>query len=255
MLSANKLKYYSSLKIKKYRKQEGKFIVEGLRLVNELIKSGYPAEIVFYTEDFADSHKEFVRQIENAGYVCEIVSNKEIKKLSDTENPQGIVAIALIPKAQESTVLNAGLVVAIDNIAEPGNLGTILRTCDWFGIKNVLLSRDTVDPFNPKTVRASMGAIFYLNLLTVELPDYLSTLRKEDWKIMTTDLSGEDIFSLLSYPDKTIVVFSNEANGTSEEIKNISDATFTVPKYGNVESLNVSAAAAVMLAELKNRGR
>ncbi len=247
MLSAKKIKYYSSLKLKKYRKAEGKFIAEGKRLTEELLKSNYKIETVLCTSDFQKQNIEFLKNFKNIP--CEIISAKALRKISTVENPQGIVAVANIPK-KISNLPEGNLIVALDNISEPGNLGTILRTSEWFGVRTALVGEDCADVYNPKTLRASMGALFHLNLAVLPLAKELKKLKGEGWKIFATDMNGKNIYTLENIPSETVVVFSNEANGLSEQIRKIADEIITIPKYGKVESLNVGAAAAVIISEI-----
>ncbi len=253
MLSERKVKYYSSLKIKKYRQAEKKFTVEGLRLVDELLKSNYPLEIIIFTEKFQKKQKGFVQTVVNSGFACEIIKPKALRKICDTENPQGVAAIALYPSEEKINIEKENVIVALDDVSEPGNAGTILRTCDWFGIKTVLLSKDSVDPFNPKVVRASMGAIFNLNIIQSDLADELIELKRKGFVIFATAMSGTNIFGFNTLPDKYVLIFSNEAHGISDKISVLANEFLMIPQFGKVESLNVASAAAIVLAELRRK--
>ncbi len=253
MISKNKLKYYTSLKVKKYRTAERKFIVEGLRIVKELIKSPYEIELILVTKNFLEREKGFVQTLEKDSTPLEIISEKEFKKLAETETPQGILAVALMPSEKEDTEVKGNIVVALDDISEPGNLGTILRTCNWFGIKDVLLSPQTVELYNPKVLRASMGAVFYLNVKTLHLRPELLRLKEEGYAIIVADMKGKNVFDFTPVPQKAVLVFSNEARGVSEEIRKTANEILTIPKFGDVESLNVAAATAIIIAEFKKR--
>jgi len=249
MPSAKKIKYYSSLRLKKYRTREKKFLAEGKRLVEELLESSLEVEAVFVTNDFSVKHSDFIEKARQLSREFYEISTKELKKLSETENPQGIVAVGISPL--EYKIMPNGVVAALDDISEPGNLGTILRTCDWFGIENILLSPKTVEPFNPKVMRASMGAVFHLNIVQTDLTSELQKLKQEGFTIFATSLHGANVFEMKAFPEKSVLIFPNEAHGISETLSSVADEFLTIPKFGKIESLNVSAAAAIILSLIK----
>ncbi len=246
MLTKAELKYYSGLLQKKNRKSEKKFLVEGKRLCEEGLKSSYKCESIFYTEEFEKTEISFLTS--HKLVPTEKLKAVEFSKISDTKNPQGIAACFNIPAIHNR--FSSNIIVALEGISDPGNVGTILRTCDWFGIKEVILSGECAEIYNPKTLRASMGAIFYLNISTSEnFIDELKILKSKNYKIITSDMNGKN-FGDFSFPPKSIITFSNEANGPSEELQKISDEIITIPKFGNIESLNVASAAAVIISKL-----
>lgn len=163
MISKNDLKYYSSLLIKKYRVQEEKFIVEGLKIVEEGLNSNYSNEVVFVTPLFADSFSEIVSVLKKKASTIIELKSSEFQRISDTKAPQGIAAVfeKKYPK-RKLTELKENIIVLIDNISDPGNLGTIIRTCDWFGLYNILITNESVEYLNPKVLRSSMGSVFHL---------------------------------------------------------------------------------------------
>ncbi len=165
MISKNDLKYYSSLLIKKYRVQEEKFIVEGLKIVEEGLNSNYSNEVVFVTPLFADSFSEIVSVLKKKASTIIELKSSEFQRISDTKAPQGIAAVfeKKYPK-RKLTELKENIIVLIDNISDPGNLGTIIRTCDWFGLYNILITNESVEYLNPKVLRSSMGSVFHLNI-------------------------------------------------------------------------------------------
>ena len=246
MLTQNELKYYSSLKLKKYRQKEGKFIVEGKRLVEEALKSNYKSEIVIMSKSFADKHNPSF----NKNLRTEVVSDKNFQKLTDTKSPQGIAAILLIHSASTRIDKEEKLVVALENISDPGNVGTIIRTCDWFGIRNVIVSPNSVDLFNPKVIRSTMGSLFHINVF--ESDDFYSDLlklKKDGFKILCSDMDGKDVFAYKNRGNY-VLIMSNEAHGPTETALKLSDEIITIPKQGKAESLNVASAAAIMIARL-----
>lgn len=251
MLSNRLLKYYSSLLHKKYRKLENKFIVEGKKLVFEGLNSQYDCEIAITTDEFYRNNKEFIEFVKQRT-IIEKIEIADIKRLSDTETPQGIFAI-FNKKDEQINNFNDKLIIALDNINDPGNVGTILRNCDWFGINTVFLSEGCAEIYNPKTIRSSMGSFFRINFLDdINLIDFLNKYKSNGYFCYATDLEGENIYKF-KFPDKGIIIFSNEANGPSKELLNNVNGIINIPKFGKAESLNVSAASAVILSEYAKR--
>jgi TrmH family RNA methyltransferase len=257
-MTKNELKYYSSLLTKKYRDEEKKFLVEGIKIVREGIKDNTwrnRCESVIVSHNFANENSDLIDELGLFKITPEEVSEQELKKLSDTVTPQGIVAVFKMPsvnrKLQEK--ITSGLIVALENISDPGNVGTIIRNCDWFGINDIVLSPGCADIYNPKTIRSGMGSLFHLNIYDdVEFANYFRELKSSGVKILCADLNGSNIFQY-QLQEPSIIVFANEANGPSQEILSLSDDIITITKLGNAESLNVANASAVILAELTKR--
>ena len=250
MISKNELKYYSSLLIKKFRQKEEKFIVEGLKTVEEGLNSSYKCDTVFVTPAFIDSFPEVISILKKkTGNVHELKS-LDFQKISDTKSPQGIAAVfnKHYPK-KNINVLKEKIIVLIDNVSDPGNLGTILRTCDWFGIYNVLITDESVEYLNPKVIRASMGSIFHLNIYDDIFANDLENLKANGYQVICSDIKGKNIFSYQTNK-KSIITFSNESNGPSEMIRSLANEFITIPGKGRAESLNVSSAAAIILSRL-----
>jgi len=248
MISQSELKYYSSLLVKKFRNKENQFIVEGSKIVEEGLLSDYICEVIFVTPAFIDSHQEIIERTKTKKLVK--LKSLEFQKLSDTRSPQGIAAVfnKNYPKKDINEV-KENFIVLIDNISDPGNLGTILRTCDWFGINTVLISNQSVEYLNPKVIRSSMGSIFHLNIYEEFDLTKLEEMKKRGYKIICSDLRGKNINDF-QFQNKSIVVFSNESFGPSEIIKSLADEFVTIPKQGKAESLNVSSAAAIILSKI-----
>lgn len=251
MISKNELQYYSSLLTKKYRKKENKFIVEGKKSVLEGLNSSYKCEVVFITNKFSEENEEIVADIASSKNKIVTLKQKEFEKISDTKTPQGIAAVFIKPKLNYTHLssIDNNLVIMLDNISDPGNLGTIIRNCDWFGIKNILLSDKIVDYTNPKVNRSSMGSVFHLNLFEEVSTKSLLKLKSQGYEILCADLEGENIFSH-QRNKKTILILSSESHGSSKEFSEISNKKICIPKIGNAESLNVASASAVLLAIL-----
>jgi len=250
MATKSEIKFYSSLKQKKYRKLEHKFLAEGKRLVEEGVNSRFVCDRIFMTNEFVNSNSVFIKDISKQNILIDIVSKNDFLKISSTKTPQGILAVFKIPKIK-SNYDKTRNIVALENISDPGNLGTILRTCDWFGISNLLLSEDCAELYNPKVVRASMGAVFNLNVLdNIKLVDETKLLQQKNYQTFVADMDGEN-YKNVKWQKKSIITFGNEANGPSKELKQISQK-ITIPQKGKVESLNVAAAAAVIISEVQN---
>jgi len=251
MISKKELQHYSSLLTKKFRKAENKFIVEGKKSVLEGLNSSYKCEVIFITNKFLEENKEIVEEISTSKQKIITLKQKEFEKVSDTKTPQGIAAVFIRPKLNSAklSLIDDQIVVMLDNISDPGNLGTIIRNCDWFGIKNILLSENIVDFTNPRVIRASMGSVFHVNIYEEVKEESLLKLRENGFEILCADVEGENCFTYSS-DKKKILVLSNESHGPSDEIKRISDKKVCIPKIGNAESLNVASASAVLLAIL-----
>ena len=253
MLSKNELKYYSSLLVKKFRGEENKFIVEGKKIIEEALQSKFKCELIFVTKEFAKKEKRYLNTIPNEIRIEEL-NNAEFKKLKSTVSPQGIAAVfsKAIKSIKDIVEAKKNPLVCLDNISDPGNLGTILRNCDWFGFQDILLTENCTELFSPKTIRASMGSVFHLNIREdISLTD-ITNLKKKGYKIFCADLNGENLYSI-NFENNSILVFSNEANGPSPEILNLSDKKITIPSYGKAESLNVASASAVILSQIRKK--
>ncbi|MCU0344472.1 MAG: RNA methyltransferase [Ignavibacterium sp.] len=252
MISKNELKYFSSLLIKKFRQQEEKFIVEGFKIVEEGLNSNYKCDAVFFTPAFGDSFPDLLAILKKKVNRILELKSLEFQKISDTKSPQGIAAVfnKNYPK-KNLNILTDKLVVLIDNISDPGNLGTIIRTCDWFGIYNILITNQSVEYLNPKVIRATMGSLFHLNIYDEIFENDLIELRSNGYQIVCADVKGKNIFSFKTNK-KTITAFSNESIGPSEMIKGLADDFITIPGKGRAESLNVSSAASIIISRLVN---
>lgn len=250
MISKNELKYYSSLLKKKFRETEKKFIVEGKKSVHEGIKSNFKCEIVFATTKFALGETRFLKEIESKKIKVEVIKSLEYKKIADTKSPQEIAAVFNMKKMKpDFSSICDSILVYLEDISDPGNLGTIIRTCDWFGIKNIFLSKESANVFNPKVIRSSMGSVFYVNLFeNITLSEILK-LKNSGFEFLCSDLEGNNIFDFKK--DKlTLLFLANESRGPSKKLLSIADKKITIPGKGKAESLNVASACAIILAEL-----
>ena len=248
MLTKQELKYYSSLNKVKYRKLEQRFIVEGIKLVDEALKSCFNCEVIIASNSFAKSHSSLLDEYKHKT-IIQIISDNDFNKIADTQSPQGIIGIMEMPLQRYIDETREKTVVALENISDPGNVGTIIRTCDWFGIKDIIISSNSVDIYNPKVIRSTMGSLFHVNIhISENIIGTLKTLQKKGKKVLCADMDGENIYTLEK--EKTsVLVFCNEANGPSEKLLEIADSKITIPKFGEAESLNVATAAAVVISE------
>lgn len=257
-ISEAKLKLYKKLSQKKYREKEGLFLVEGIHLVEEALSSGWNIESVLVTDAFTKKSEaeSVLRKIEQKGCKLFFIKEKELISLAETVTPQGIVAVVHKRSIAVDGLLDAlpseFIVVALENISDPGNVGTILRTCDWFGVDAVLLDTTCVEVYNPKVLRASMGAVFHL-LVTddVVLPDVLLKIKKRNTKIVVTEVQKGTPLESLENKQRMVLVFGNEARGVSKEIISHADEIVRIPKYGKAESLNVGVACGVVVGWLR----
>ena len=236
-LSKNHLKLITSLRQKKYRQKHKMFVVEGVKVVKEFLNSSFELYQLFSVDSTFD---EFANVMP--------ISEQELKKISNLTSPNKVLALFKIPELYESK--DSGLILALDAINDPGNLGTIIRLCDWFGVEKIVCSKDTVDCFNAKVVQASMGSLTRVSLSYVNLSTYL---KETNVPIYTADMDGENVYTN-KLPKKAVLVMGNEANGVSDEISSLSNCTLTIPRFGKIqktESLNVATATAILLSEFR----
>ena len=248
-MTHEELKYYSSLLRKKYRSSEKKFLVEGKKSVQEGIESNFSCEKIFVSQKFFDNTRS--RKLFKRADV-EVLKKSELLRITDTMTPQGITAVFRIPENNKIEEIKSKTIVYAENIADPGNLGTIIRICDWFGIETLLVSDNTVDVYNPKVIRSSMGSIFHINIIENVESKTLEILKKKGYKLLCADLQGENLYDL-DISNKKIIAFSNESVGPTEELLKRSDYKITIPKFGKAESLNVASASAIILSEIAKK--
>ena len=250
MLSKNLIKLVRSLDIKKFRKETNLFVAEGEKLVNDLIESGVECYKIIAIEKHATTLKS------KRGIETIIVNDDELKKVSFLKSPQGIVGLF----KQKSNKLDTNtpkhkLCLALDDVQDPGNLGTIIRIADWFGIEDIYCSAGTVDVYNPKTVQATMGAIARVNIHYVELPQFMASLEKSI-PIYGTFLNGKNIYEH-KLSSNGIIVMGNEGKGIGKECEKFIDERILIPNYPTgrttSESLNVSTATAIVCSEFRRR--
>lgn len=239
MVSKNQIKLITSLQQKKYRKQEQLFFAEGVKVVEELLQSNFELQDLFTTkEDFLSVSKNKVHAISEA----------ELKKISALSTPNTCLAVFKIPKTKE--IVQNGLILALDDVRDPGNLGTIIRLCDWFGVETLFCSEESVDVYNPKVVQATMGSISRVNVVYGNLESFLTSTQLP---IFGTFMDGKNIYQE-QLPNEGVIIMGNEANGISASIEKLVSQRIAIPRFGNLqltESLNVATATAIILSEFK----
>ena len=234
MLTKNQIKLIRSLSLKKNRQKHGLFIVEGEKLVNEVLSSDWEVEGIYATKEWLG---------ENAT----IISNNDLSRISSLKTPNKVVAVVKIKKG--SLDFTSNTVLALDGVKDPGNLGTIIRLADWFGVEDIICSDDCVDYLNPKVVQSSMGSFTRVNLHYTSLMDAFK--KYSEYKLFMTVLNGTPL-SEMTNADKKIVVMGSESKGISNKILKLTSDKITIPKSksSKAESLNVSVAAAIILSAL-----
>lgn len=240
MVNKSQLKLIKSLQQKKYRNEHSLFVIEGVKSIIELLSSKLSLFKLFGT-------KEHIANFLN--YKIEVISAVDLKKISALQNPSGVLAVFKIPKP---TLIDTNdWVLVLDNVRDPGNLGTIIRLCDWFGIENIVCSKETVDCYNPKVIQATMGSIARINIVYKDLEEFLIKTNKP---IYGAFLEGNSIYET-AFLKSGILVIGNEANGISTKIEAIIKKKITIPQFGiqSAESLNVATATAIFLSELRGR--
>jgi len=239
MLSKNQIKLITSLQQKKYRSKHNLFIVEGIKGVNEFLKSEFIVDIIFCTYSF--SHDISSDKVQ-------LVTDNELKKISNLKNPNQVLALFFIPEGKDLDYNTSTLV--LDGVNDPGNLGTIIRLCDWFGIEQLLCSPTTVDCYNSKVVQSTMGSLKRVSIKYSELKPYLIA---SSLPIYAAIMDGENVYEKQLEKD-AIIVMGNEANGISQEILDMITDSITIPRFGKsqeTESLNVATATAILLSEFR----
>ncbi len=236
-ISKNHLKLITSLQQKKYRQKHQLFVAEGVKVVKELLASTLEVHTLFCTHDFLAPVDNVIT-----------ISDKELKKISNLKTPNKVFGIFKIPK--EEALKNDELTIVLDAINDPGNLGTIIRLCDWFGVTQLVCSKDTVDCYNSKVVQASMGSLTRVSVIYTDVSKYVAETKLP---IFMADMKGENVYKT-KLPKEAILVMGNEANGVSDEMKALVNSTLTIPRFGDsqqTESLNVATATAILLSEFR----
>ena len=238
-ISKNQIKLITSLSQKKYRQKHKLFIAEGVKVVGEFLASSFELETLFCIDGFDSevSDQKIVR-----------ISENDLKKISNLKTPNKMLGLFRIPTQKPQK--NSNLIMALDAVNDPGNLGTIIRLCDWFGVDQIICSNDTVDSFNQKVVQASMGSLTRVSIHYLDLANYLTNT---NLPAFIADMNGVNVYNT-QLPKEGILVMGNEANGVCEEIKQLVTTKIAIPRFGAIqetESLNVATASAILLSEFR----
>ena len=246
MISKNQIKFVKQLEKKKHRQREGLFVAEGPKVVGDLLAAGFEPHSIFATE-------EWVPLTPHLSPFTTRITPDELRKLSFLQHPQQVLAVFAISTSNEApsgAVGGASLTIALDGIQDPGNLGTIIRIADWFGIDTILCSLDTADTWSPKVVQATMGSIARVRISYIDLKEYL---KHTTLPVCGTLLDGDNIYTQ-ELPQEAIIVMGNEGNGISADIRQLVTHRLLIPQYRpGAESLNVAIATAITCAEFRRR--
>jgi RNA methyltransferase, TrmH family len=253
MISKNSIKLINSLANKKNRIKENLFLVEGDKMVAEVLESKFVVEKLYATSSFIFKNKP---KIKNEKVVTE-VTREDIEKASLMKNPQNSIALCALPAEKElPTKIDSDLSIFLDEIQDPGNLGTIIRICDWFGIEHLFCSPKTADLYNPKVIQSSMGSFCRVNVWPTAFEPVIELASKSEMKILGAFLDGENIYKQY-FSSRILLVMGNEGNGISPEIEKMVDKRIKIPEFNenpkSAESLNVSVATAIVCSEIKRQ--
>lgn len=238
MLTAHTIKIFQSLDKKKFRQKYNLFLVEGNKIIAELKNSPYHIQEIYSLQPEGLSFPQVDAQL---------ITEKELKKISFLQSPKDTVAVVEIPKPV--FLEEQAIQLVLDGIQDPGNLGAIIRVCDWFGIEQLVCSEDTVDLYNPKVIQASKGSFARVNVFYTDLPTFLSETQGVN---IGTDMTGENIYDF-AFPEKFNLILGNEGNGMRPEVEQRIAQKITIPRFGNkqsTESLNVSMAAGIIMGQI-----
>ncbi len=238
MVVKSQIKLIKSLQQKKYRNEHGLFVVEGKKAILELLASTIKVFKIYTTQD---------EVLDCDSNLVEMVSRNELKQMSSLKNPNTILGVFYIPTSDK--VDENGWVLALDDVQDPGNMGTIIRLCDWFGIKHLICSLGTVDCYNPKVLQATMGSISRVNIVYSNLSVFLN---RTNLPVYGTFMEGDNLGNV-NFPSEGVIVMGNEGKGISEDIKLHCSNKVTIPQFGGntTESLNVATATAIILNEVR----
>jgi TrmH family RNA methyltransferase len=244
MISKSQISFIKSLQQKKIRKEHGLFIVEGLKSVSEFIHSDYTVDTIFYTENVMPKLGNLSQNIKAIE-----ISASNLNKISVLTSPQQTLALVKIPESRELTpkLLKGSFTIALDGIQDPGNLGTIIRTADWFGVELLICSEDTVDAYNSKVVQATMGSLSRVHVAYANLDGFLNDA---EVPVFGALLDGQSIYET-DFGHEGILIFGNEGNGIRPEISRQIKFPVTIPRFGKAESLNVAVSASIFCSEIR----
>ena len=254
-ISKNQIKFIRQLEQKKFRRREGLFVAEGTKVVGDLL-AHYQPHTVFATDDWLKGHASENCHLSS---VITEVTDEELRRLSFLQHPQQVLALFRLPETSAAAnfslfTFHSSLALALDGIQDPGNLGTIIRIADWFGIEQIFCSEDTVDAWNPKVVQATMGSLSRVNIIYIDLLKLLNTL-PSDFPVYGTLLDGENIYTQ-ELSSEGLIIMGNEGNGISEAVRSRVNRRLLIPSFrpsDTADSLNVAIATAITCSEFRRR--
>jgi len=233
------------------RYKRNSFLIEGKKNVLEALKAGQKMSNIYFSDEIDSKYIDKIDQLRNNSISLEKVTDENISETSTLVNPEGVLAIGKIVEQKKVQTLKQDKHLFLYRINDPGNLGTILRTAAWFDIRNILLSSGSVDPYNPKVVRASMGGLFYTSFITdVEFQELKKISKKENLNIISADMSGKRISKIKNPLENFILCMGSESHGLTDKIVNDSDLIVSIPKLGHGESLNLAISTGIIIKDL-----
>ena len=251
MITSNEIKLLKSLSQKKYRYQHKLFLVEGLRLVEELINSNHNIIKIWTTDTFLKDNPSIKKNIVDIDY--KFIDEKYFHEILNTQNPQYIMALLPINESTNHVQLSDNNILILDGISDPGNMGSLLRSAVWFGINSIIFSKNCVDIYNPKVVRSAMGAHFYIsNLINTNLMGIIDILKDNQHHIIGGVLDGINYKEMEMNNKPWALILGSEAHGISKELYKVIDQRISIPQRGPIESLNVAIAGSILLDRLIN---
>lgn len=239
MLSRKTSKYVKSLQLKKYRKQHGAFLAEGAKIVQEVLRSGYPVELLIVTGEFLESNPD----IQSLGDRVQVTTADELRQTGSLQANNTAMAVLPIPARAAPDLTTTGWTLVLDAINDPGNLGTILRIADWYGIRQVICSPDTVDAYNAKTIAASMGSFLRVATYYQDIPELISTY---EGPVCGAVLEGDSVHKM-AFAQSGLLMIGSESHGIREEWLDLLTQKVTIPRFGGAESLNAGVATAIIV--------
>ena len=237
MVSKSQIKFVRQLAQKKQRDKYDQFVAEGHKVVQEFINENYQLHQLFITDKTLFSYHKAI-----------VVTQSEMKSMSVLKTPS--VALAVFAKANEQSLAESNLILALDSIQDPGNLGTIIRLCDWFGIQDIVCSSDTVDCYNPKVIRSTVGSLTRVQVFYEDLQVWLMGM--QDCQILAASIDGQSIYEF-AFDSPTVLVIGNEGRGLSKQLQELATGKITIPRYGGAESLNAAMATGIIVAEARRK--
>jgi TrmH family RNA methyltransferase len=256
-ISKSEIKFLRSLRQKKVREVEKKFIVEGWRPLKDALNSGFRMEYVALTAQLAANpdHQAIIAELGSRKVELKELNEIELRQVSDTVHAQGVIALVEQKQHSLDKILSGkkGLFVYADHISDPGNVGSIVRTCDWFGVDALLLSEGCVELYNEKVVRSTSGSIFHIPVIEhVIASDLLPRLKALGFWVVATAGDSKSGYLDVHYGEKNVIAFGSEASGVSKEVRQLSDEVVKIPQRGRAESLNVGVACGIVLSHISN---